>query len=226
MASSGPKHSFLEFYYDDEHDLVAESVYLAIAAKGIHRDVYGTSKVQIPDEILSLIPYGGPPVLVDRDLVLFDHFIMLEYLDERFPHPPLLPVYPVSRAQVRSDMFRIRFEWYHTLIDQIIRLTKKAELTKEEEEVLQKSRKELVEGLTVIATSGLSDSQFFKSESFSLLDCLLLPIIQNLKTKLGIEKSLFPSQQVDVYQKLQQYKDGLMQLDYVQLVYQNENTTP
>ena len=64
-----------------------------------------------PGELSDLNPYNNVPTLVDRELVLYEPNVMMEYLDERFPHPPLLPVYPVSRAQSRLMMHRIQKDW-------------------------------------------------------------------------------------------------------------------
>ena len=61
-----------------------------------------------PDDLLDLNPYHSLPTLVDRDLVLYDSRVIIEYLDERFPHPPLMPVDPVLRAQFRLAMYRDR----------------------------------------------------------------------------------------------------------------------
>ncbi len=66
----------------------------------------------IPEDLLELNPYGTLPTLVDRDLVLYDPQVIVEYLDERFPHPPLLSVDPISKARARQMLRQIEQEWY------------------------------------------------------------------------------------------------------------------
>ena len=66
----------------------------------------------LPEDLLDLNPYHSVPTLVDRDLVLYDSRVIIEYLDERFPHPPLMPVDPVARAQFRVALYRIERDWY------------------------------------------------------------------------------------------------------------------
>ena len=100
----------------------------------------------------------------------------MEYLDERFPHPPLLPVYPVARAQSRLWIYRIERDWC-TLIDQIVASpdSKKAEA----------ARKEFRESLISVA-SIFADMDFFMNEEFTLVDCCLGPMLWRLP-QLGID---------------------------------------
>ncbi len=66
----------------------------------------------LPEDLLDLNPYHSVPTLVDRDLVLYDSRVIIEYLDERFPHPPLMPIDPVTRAQFRVALYRVERDWY------------------------------------------------------------------------------------------------------------------
>ena len=72
---------------------------IVLAEKGIAVDIVDVDANNLPDEVLEFSPYGTVPCLVDRDLRLYESRIIMEYLDERFPHPPLLPVDPVARAK-------------------------------------------------------------------------------------------------------------------------------
>ena len=83
-----------------------------LAEKGIVIDIVNVRGDDLPEDLLDLNPYHTTPTLVDRDLVLYDSRVIMEYLDERFPHPPLMPVDPVSRAQVRLALFRVEKDWY------------------------------------------------------------------------------------------------------------------
>ena len=96
-----------------------------------------------PREIGELNPYNSLPTMVDRDLVLYESHIINEYLDERLPHPPLMPVDPVSRAKARLMLMRFDRDWYSLLAD----------LVGGEKKHALKSRNILRDGLTVISTS-------------------------------------------------------------------------
>ena len=124
-----------------------------------------------PEDLLEVNPYGTLPTLLDRDLVLYQSTVIMEYLDERFPHPPLLPVYPVARAQCRLLMHRIEVDWSEK-VDLLV-------LGKGREVALEKARKELRESLVAIAPV-FADRPFFMSEEFTLVDCFVAPILWRL----------------------------------------------
>src|SRR5260370_24982699 len=85
---------------------------LVLAEKGISIEMVNVDLNKLPEDLLDLNPYHSVPTLVDRDLVLYDSRVIIEYLDERFPHPPLMPVDPVTRAQFRLALYRIERDWY------------------------------------------------------------------------------------------------------------------
>ena len=145
-------------------------VRIVLAEKGVTVDIEDIESNGITEEILEANPYGTLPTLVDRDLALYESKVVMEYLDERFPHPPLLPVYPVARAQSRLWIYRIERDWC-TLIDTIIASpdTKKAEA----------ARKELRESLITIS-SIFTEMPYFMSEEFTLVDCCLAPMLWRL----------------------------------------------
>ena len=91
---------------------------IVLAEKSIHVETIDVQGGNLPEDLLDLNPYHTVPTLVDRDLVLYDSRVIIEYLDERFPHPPLMPVDPVARAQFRLALYRIERDWY-TLAQQI-----------------------------------------------------------------------------------------------------------
>src|SRR3989304_1705251 len=84
---------------------------LVLAEKSLNIDIVDVDDGNLPEDLLDLNPYNSVPTLVDRDLVLYDSRVIMEYLDERFPHPPLMPVDPVSRAQFRLGAHRIERDW-------------------------------------------------------------------------------------------------------------------
>src|SRR5271167_1247198 len=93
-------------------------VRIVLAEKGIEIDIIDVVPGRYPEDLLDLNPYHSLPTLVDRDLVLYDSRVIIEYLDERFPHPPLMPVDPILRAQFRLALYRIERDWY-ALVQQI-----------------------------------------------------------------------------------------------------------
>lgn len=168
-------------FYSGGADHFSHRVRIVLAEKGVAVDIVEVTQDQPPEELADLNPYNSVPTLLDRDLVLYESKVMMEYLDERFPHPPLLPVYPVARAQSRLWMHRIEREWC-PLVEQIEQGAKKE---------ADKARKELRESLVGISPI-FEDMAFFMSEEFTLVDCCLAPILWRLPA-LGIE---LPEKQV------------------------------
>ena len=98
--------------YSGPTDIDSHQARIVLAEKGVTVDVLSVDVSQPDEDLLALNPYGNFPTLVDRDLVLYDIDVIMEYLDERFPHPPLLPVYPIARAKSRLMLRRIENDWY------------------------------------------------------------------------------------------------------------------
>ncbi|MCL7941090.1 MULTISPECIES: stringent starvation protein SspA [Halomonas] len=182
-------------FYSGGDDHYSHRVRIVLAEKGVAVDIVEVTDEQHPEELADLNPYNSVPTLLDRDLVLYESKVMMEYLDERFPHPPLLPVYPVARAKSRLWMHRIEREWC-PLVEQIQRGAKKD---------AEKARKELRESLVGISPI-FEDMPYFMSEEFTLVDCCLAPILWRLPV-LGIE---LPEKQV---KPLMSYMERLFDRD-------------
>ena len=163
-------------YFSDSRDHYSHRVRIVLAEKGVTVDYVEVDPSNIPAELSELNPYNSLPTLLDRELVLYNTTAMMEYLDERFPHPPLLPVYPVARAESRQFIYRIEKDWC-PLVKTITQSKNK--------EAVAKASKQLQESLITIAPI-FSDKPFFMSEEFSLVDCCLAPILWRLKS-FGIE---------------------------------------
>jgi RNA polymerase-associated protein len=159
MAIVANKRSIMTLY-SGALDIYSHRVRIVLAEKGVAVDVINTDTNEKLEDLLELNPYGNAPTLVDRELVLYDANIIMEYLDERFPHPPLMPVYPVARAKTRLMIYRIDKEW-GTLVRQI-------EMGKGEE--VQIACKELRNYLIKLAPV-FANSAFFLNEDFTLVDC-------------------------------------------------------
>ena len=157
--------------YSDRDSHYSHRVRIVLAEKDITCEIREFDTEDVSDEILAMSNTHQLPILVDRDLNLSDTGVIMEYLDERFPHPPLLPVYPVSRASCRELMLRIDREWC-PLVDQILnsRMTKKKEMQVKEE---------LVQQLATISPT-FKEFAFFMNEDFTLVDCYLAPILWRL----------------------------------------------
>ena len=164
-------------FYTGSNDHKSHRVRIVLAEKGVSVDILEVDDNNPPAELADHNPYNSVPTLVDRDLALYESKVMMEYLDERFPHPPLLPVYPVARAQSRLWMFRIEREWSSKLD---ILVTGNG--TKKEIDQARKSLRESLIGISPI----FEDLPYFMSEEFSLVDCCMAPILWRLPS-VGIE---------------------------------------
>lgn len=174
MALSANKRSVMTLFSDPQCPY-CHRVRIVLAEKNITVDIVDVDAQDLPDELMDFNPYGTVPTLVDRELRLYESRIIMEYLDERFPHPPLLPVDPVSRASSRLYMYRVDQDWYN-LMDKIL---KGLEVETEE------ARKQLRDNL--IATAPVFGAKpFFMSDEFSLVDCSIGPLLWRLPM-MGIE---------------------------------------
>lgn len=174
MAVSANRRSVMTLF-SDPTCAYCHRVRIVLAEKGITVDIVDVDARDLPEEVMDFNPYGTVPTLVDRELRLFDSRIIMEYLDERFPHPPLLPVDPVARANARLYMYRLERDWYASM-ERILQGA--------EEEAAQ-ARTELRESL--IATSPVfAATPFFMNDEFSLVDCCVAPLLWRLPM-LGIE---------------------------------------
>ena len=172
--------------YSDRDDHYSQRVRIVLAEKDISAEINEAKAGDTPDDILSISPYHKLPILVDRDLAMHDTSVMMEYLDERFPHPPLLPVYPVARASSRTLMLRIDREWC-PLVDTLI-------LAEKPEKELMKIREELIHEISSIAPT-FKENKFFMSDEFTLVDCCFAPILWRLPSigiKLPLNRHLKP----------------------------------
>ncbi|WP_211824676.1 glutathione S-transferase N-terminal domain-containing protein [Kistimonas asteriae] len=159
-------------FFSDPADHYCHRVRIVLAEKGVAVDIQDVNPDSRPQELADINPYNTLPTLLDRDLVLYEPNVMMEYLDERFPHPPLLPVYPVTRAQSRLMMHRIQKDWC-VLADTILD-------PKTKDAAAVKARKELRESLISIAPI-FAEKPFFMSEEFTLVDCCVAPILWRLE---------------------------------------------
>ena len=148
-----------------------------------------------PTQLAEINPYNQVPTIVDRDLVLYQSSIINEYLDERLPHPPLMPVDPVGRARARLMLFRFENDWYRIL----------PEIINSDKKVANTARNVLRDGLTVISPI-FKEQPFILGEEFSLVDCALAPILWRL-----------------VYLKISLPRQAKPLLDYAQRIFSRKS---
>lgn len=142
---------------------------LAMHEKGVTAEIEYFDPNDPPESLLELNPNGTSPTLVERELVLYDARIIMEYLDERFPHPPLHQMDPVSRANARMIIKRIDQDWYH-LLDEVLNSGEKKSA---------RAKKMLKESL-IAAVPLFAANEFFMGDDYSLIDCTLAPLLWRL----------------------------------------------
>jgi RNA polymerase-associated protein len=178
---------------------------LVMAEKSISIDVIDVEGMNLPEDLLDLNPYHSVPTLIDRDLILYDSRVIIEYLDERFPHPPLMPVDPVTRAQFRLALFRIEKDWY-SQAQQIDDAVDKRQATR--------ARKILSESI-IASNEVFSMKKYFLSDDFSLVDCTIAPILWRLSAygiDLGDEADAIEKYMAEVFSR-PSFQESLSELE-------------
>jgi RNA polymerase-associated protein len=160
--------------YSDSDDVYSHQARIVLAEKGVNVEILHARQGELNNDLLTINPYSTIPTLIDRELVLYEVRIIIEYLDERFPHPPLLPVYPVARAEARKMMHRIEHDWYKLLLQ-----------IKQNSDDAPTARRYLLDSLVSLEPI-FADKHYFLSDEFSLLDCALAPLLWRLP-QLGID---------------------------------------
>lgn len=155
--------------FSGDTDVYSHRVRIVLAEKGINVDIVPVDYGNLPEDLIDLNPYNAVPTLVDRDLVLYDSQVIMEYLDERFPHPPLMPVDPVSRATNRLMLHRIEQDLYtHFNI-----------AWGSNDKAATKAKKEIRDNLMMVSPI-FEQKPYFLSDEFSLVDCALAPLLWRL----------------------------------------------
>ncbi len=161
--------------YTGAHCIHSHRVRLALAEKGVEAERVLVDPDQPPAQLLEHNPYGDVPTLVDRDIALYEPSIVIEYLDERYPHPPLMPVDPINRAKARLVAYRMQRDWY-ALYEQIETGGRNR---------AQSARRALRESLT--AAAELFEGQtYFLSDELTVMDVMVLPLLWRLPA-VGVE---------------------------------------
>lgn len=155
--------------FSGRNDLDSHRARLVLAAKGVVYDLIVVDPGDPPPDLVDLNPLQALPTLVDRDLVLYDVDVVSEYLDERYPHPPLMPPDPLSRARIRLGIARMQADWFAPVAD----------ITGGSKAVAEAARKRLRDSL-VASVPVFKAAKFFLNPEISLADCALAPLIWRL----------------------------------------------
>lgn len=194
-------------YFSDPKDHYSHRVRIVLAEKGVTVDLVDADSANVPAEVSEINPYSTLPTLVDRELTLFETSVMMEYLDERFPHPPLLPVYPVARAESRQFIYRIERDWC-PLVRTIA--------SGKNKEAVATAAKDLKDSLVSIAPI-FAEKPFFMSDEFTLVDCCLAPILWRLEhydIKLPRTRQVMPLlEYMDRMFNRESFKESLTELE-------------
>ena len=191
MASVANRRSLMVLYSDSVSPL-GHAVRIVLAEKDVNVEINYIDDDNRPEVLNEVNPYSSVLTMIDRDLVLYDAQIIMEYLDERFPHPPLMPVDPVNRASNRQLRYRVMRDLYEVV----------EELDSDNEIAAANAKKVLRDNLTAIAPA-FSQMPYFMSEEYSLIDCCMAPLMWRL-SQYGIKMPMSAK-------PLQQYADRLFE---------------
>ena len=162
--------------FSDPRSPNSHRVRLVAKEKDIPMEVIEVDPDNMPEDLVELNPYGSLPTLVDRELILYDAQVIIEYLDERYPHPPLMSVDPISKARSRQQLRQIETEWY-PLVETIVH--------NESADAVKRARRDLTERLIQMIPV-FAHKDFFMSDDYSLVDASLAVLLWRLPS-LGIE---------------------------------------
>lgn len=170
MVTAAVKGRSTMALYSHDRSIHCHRVRFVLAEKGINVDIIDvTNDESAQADLAELNPYNETPTLVDRDLLLHDATVINDYLDERYPHPPLMPVDPVSRARLRLVHHRVLRDWYPLTMEIETGSARKAD----------KAKAQLKESI-VAANDLFKEGDFLMSDELSLVDCTLAPLFWRL----------------------------------------------
>ena len=177
MTSVANRRSMMELYSGNTC-IRSHQVRFVLAEKGILTEINNVDGSVVPEDLMALNPYVSLPTLIDRELILYDSRVIVEYLDERYPHPPLMPVSPVERAKLRLGLATIERDFVEPAVALDLVLGTRVE---------NAHRKKLKSLLTSSADL-FGIKPFFLSDVFTIVDCVIAPILWRLGL-FGIELS-------------------------------------
>ena len=142
--------------------------------KGMDFEIRDVDLYNKPEDISIMNPYGQVPVLVERDLILYESNIINEYIDERFPHPQLMPADPVMRARTRLFLFNFESELFVH-----VQTLERRDHDKDTARTMERARTQIRERLTQL-TPIFVKNRFMLGDEFSMLDVAMAPLLWRL----------------------------------------------
>jgi len=168
--------------YSDPSSAQSHRVRIVLGEKDLVFNVENVAHGENNEDLIALNPNNTTPTFVDRNLVLYESRIIMEYLDERFPHPPLMPVDPVVRAKTRMVLHYIEKDLYGLLED-----------IKSSGEKKSSAAKENLKNNLLLSLDFLQGKKYFLSDDFSIVDCSMAPILWRLpEYEIELPKSAAP----------------------------------
>lgn len=167
------RHSLTLFTGED--DLLSHRVRMVLAWKNVTHERVVVDPADPPEELRQINPYHSIPTIAERSVVLYAPCVVTEYLDERYPHPPMLPIDPLARARLRLTTLRMEHDW----------VPKIYAIQHGDEEQASIARKQL-ESLVASSVPLFRASKYFLNPELSLADALVAPILWRLES-LGVE---------------------------------------
>ena len=177
MTSVANRRSMMELYSGNTC-LRSHQVRFVLAEKGILTEINNVDGSVVPEDLMALNPYVSLPTLIDRELILYDSRVIVEYLDERYPHPPLMPVSPVERAKLRLGLVTIERDFVEPAVALDLVLGTRVE----------NAHRKKLKSLLASSADLFGIQRFFLSDDFTIVDCVIAPILWRLNL-FGIELS-------------------------------------
>jgi len=177
MTSVANRRSMMGLYSGNTC-IRSHQVRIVLAEKGILTEIKNVEGSVVPEDLMALNPYVSLPTLIDRELVLYDSRVIVEYLDERYPHPPLMPVSPVDRAKLRLGLATLEREIVEPAVELDSLIGTRSE----------NAHRKKFKSLLTSSADLFGIQQFFLSDDFTIVDCVIAPILWRLDL-FGIELS-------------------------------------
>jgi len=157
--------------YSGSVDPFSHRCRIVLYEKGMDFEVTDVDLLDKQADVARINPYGRVPVLVDRELVLFEPNIINEYIDERFPHPQLMPPDPILRARARQLLQTLENELFRHM-----RVLEEAQEEAPRDQARQTIRDQLVQLAPI-----LNRQKYLFGEDYSMIDVAMAPLLWRLE---------------------------------------------
>ena len=176
------RRTFYSYFYDGNRDMMvlysgttcpfSQRCRFVLFEKGMDFEIRDIDLYNKPEDIAVMNPYGQVPILVERDLVLYESNIINEYIDERFPHPQLMPADPVMRARTRLFLYNFEKELF-------VHVSVLEDRSSTDTKAQDFARQNIRDRLAQLAPL-LLKNKYMLGEEFSMLDVAVAPLLWRL----------------------------------------------